>query len=96
MSDADPPSDRGLRGGERPVQGGGSVSEAALAPKVGPLSHEEIVAVNAATGDWFKSLARDPGLWKSITESEDVYPHRWAVYIMIRARRAGVPLEKLL
>ena len=71
----------------------------APAPKMGRVSAEEWAECNA----WSLSLARDRELWESVSRPE-IYgtmvfidPERAkSIYIIVRALRAGVPLEKLL
>ena len=65
------------------------MSEAALAPKMGPATEEERAAFVA----WRNSTApSDAALHLSISKETGIS----AQYIFIRALRASVPLEKLL
>ena len=63
----------------------------APAPKIGPITEGE----RAAARTWWASLPKDEELSGSLG-IDDTLPHHLANYILIRALRAGVPLEKLL
>ena len=67
------------------------MSEAALAPTMGPVTEEE----SAALKRWHKGALGDPELWKSLP-SVGPHPSDDIDYVLVRALRAGVPLEKLL
>lgn len=60
----------------------------APAPKTGKVSDDEL----AATVSWFNHTPRDRDLSLSLISEQN----RYARYAIIRALRAGVPLEKLL
>ena len=66
------------------------MSEAALAPKMGPVTEEE----RAAIEKWRTVNYGDMSLARSL-DSVRAW-ERPATYILVRALRAGVPLEKLL
>ena len=67
------------------------MSEAALAPKMGPVTEEEKAAVRA----WWATVPpTDVELSESL--AADPLPHHLANYVIIRARRAGAKLEDLL
>ena len=67
------------------------MSEAALAPKMGPITEEEKVACET----WLAAQSGDYKLWYSILDDEQI-TEDCARYILVRALRAHVPLEKLL
>jgi hypothetical protein len=67
------------------------VSEAALAPKMGPITEEERQAVLK----WDGLLAEDTQLQDSIAEEETLWGIT-ASYVLVRALRAGAKLEDLL
>ena len=66
------------------------MSEAALAPKMGPVTEEE----RAAIEKWRSTTPKDPSLETSLDMVRAW--ERAGAYTFIRALRAGVPLEKLL
>ena len=65
------------------------MSEAALAPTMGPITEEE----KAAVLRWLDSACSDPALLASI-DAMDIESE--LAYVLVRALRARVPLEKLL
>jgi hypothetical protein len=65
------------------------VSEAALAPTMGPATEEE----RKEAFRWLLSSTSDRELWVSLEEEE--FRSAWT-YVLIRARRAGAKLEDLL
>ena len=65
------------------------MSEAALAPTMGPITEEE----KAAVLRWLDSACRDPALLAS-TDAMDIQSELG--YVLVRARRAGAKLEDLL
>jgi hypothetical protein len=66
------------------------VSEAALAPKMGPVTEEELAALEK----WRSTTPKDPSLETSL-EMVRAW-ERAGAYTFIRALRAGVKLEDLL
>jgi hypothetical protein len=61
----------------------------APAPKMGKVSDDELAAIRR----WHDGWLTDNGLWNSLP---GVNPCQSSEYIIVRALRAGVPLEKLL
>ena len=60
------------------------------APKMGPVTKKELSELSR----WRRGDIMDGRLWKSLTASVTQNPPM--VYLLVRALRAGVPLEKLL
>ena len=68
------------------------MSEAALAPRKGEVTDEELAAVAEAD----VSRCGDDELWNSLDELAIPISKTLALYILVRARRAGAKLEDLL
>ena len=68
------------------------MSEAALAPTMGPITEEELAAIAEAD----VSRCGDDELWNSLDELAIPDSKTLAFYILVRARRAGAKLEDLL